>query len=83
MKRTIKWQLLLSFISLSFILVGGVSWITLNLMESHFADYVKERQESELKEYTSELEALYREDDTWEEDSQAIQSLVEMLFNTP
>lgn len=75
MKRTIKWQLLLSFISLSFILVGGFSWITLNLMESHFADYVKERQESELKEYTSELEALYREDGTWEEDSQAIQSL--------
>lgn len=38
-------------------------------------DYVKERQESELKEYTSELEALYREDGTWEENSQAIQSL--------
>ena len=54
MKRTIKWQLLLSFISLSFILVGGFSWITLTLMESHFAEYVTERQEQELEGYKSE-----------------------------
>ena len=54
MKRTIKWQLLLSFVSLSFILVGAFSWITLNLLESHFADYVRERQESELEEYSTD-----------------------------
>ncbi|CZR07196.1 sensor histidine kinase [Trichococcus ilyis] len=75
MKRTIKWQLLLSFVSLSFILVGAFSWITLNLIESHFADYVKERQESELEEHSSDLEALYQENGTWEENSQAIQRI--------
>lgn len=75
MKRTIKWQLLLSFISLSFILIGAFSWITLNLMESHFADYVKERQESELTAYSSGLEALYQEDSTWEDDLPAIQNI--------
>jgi len=74
-KRTIKWQLLLSFVSLSFILVGGFSWVTLNLMESHFAEYVTERQEQELAEYKSDLEALYRENDTWTEVSRAIQNL--------
>jgi len=61
MKRTIKWQLLLSFVSLSFILVGAFSWITLNLLESHFADYVRERQESELEEYSTDLENLYQQ----------------------
>ncbi|MDD4448944.1 MAG: ATP-binding protein [Methanothrix sp.] len=73
MKRTIKWQLLLSFVSLSFILVGVFSWITLNLLESHFADYVRERQESELEEYSTDLENLYQQNGTWEENSQAIQ----------
>lgn len=73
MKRTIKWQLLLSFVSLSFILVGAFSWITLNLLESHFADYVRERQESELEEYSTDLENLYQQNGTWEENSQAIQ----------
>lgn len=73
MKRTIKWQLLLSFVSLSFILVGAFSWITLNLLESHFADYVRERQESELEEYSTDLENLYQQNGTWEENSQTIQ----------
>ena len=73
MKRTIKWQLLLSFVSLSFILVGAFSWITLNLLESHFAAYVRERQESELEEYSTDLENLYQQNGTWEENSQAIQ----------
>lgn len=73
MKRTIKWQLLLSFVSLSFILVGAFSWITLNLLESHFADYVRERQASELEEYSTDLENLYQQNGTWEENSQAIQ----------
>ena len=73
MKRTIKWQLLLSFVSLSFILVGAFSWITLNLLESHFADYVRERQESELEEYSTDLANLYQQNGTWEENSQAIQ----------
>ena len=73
MKRTIKWQLLLSFVSLSFILVGAFSWITLNLLESHFAEYVRERQESELEEYSTDLENLYQQNGTWEENSQAIQ----------
>ncbi|MFZ2363530.1 MAG: ATP-binding protein [Trichococcus flocculiformis] len=76
MKRTIKWQLLLSFVSLSFILVGAFSWITLNLLESHFADYVRERQESELEEYSTDLENLYQQNGTWEENSQAIQRVV-------
>ncbi|CZR08990.1 sensor histidine kinase [Trichococcus ilyis] len=75
MKRTIKWQLLLSFVSLSFILVGAFSWITLNLLESHFADYVRERQESELEEYSTDLENLYQQNGTWEENSQAIQRI--------
>ena len=73
MKRTIKWQLLLSFVSLSFILVGAFSWITLNLLESHFADYVRERQESELEEYSTDVENLYQQNGTGEENSQAIQ----------
>ena len=82
MKRTIKWQLLLSFVSLSFILVGAFSWITLNLLESHFADYVRERQESELEEYSTDLENLYQQNGTWEENSQAISVLGGMLSNS-
>ncbi len=75
MKRTIKWQLLLSFVSLSFILVGAFSWTTLNLLESHFSDYVRERQESELEEYRSDLENLYRQDGSWKQNAQAIQRI--------
>ena len=75
MRRTIKWQLLLSFVSLSFILIGAFSWITLSLMESHFASYVEERQASELKEYAFDLETLYQETGTWEKSTSALQSI--------
>lgn len=75
MKRTIKWQLLLSFLALSFIIIGAFSWITLNLTESHFADYVKERQMSELAQYRSDLEGHYQEAGSWEGDAQAIENI--------
>lgn len=75
MKRTIKWQLLLSFVSLSFILVGTFSWITLNLMESHFEDYVRERQESELTAYQTELENFYQKTGTWADAPPTIQNI--------
>lgn len=44
-------------------------------MESHFSDYVLERQESELEEYSTELEIIYQENDTWEGQSQELQIL--------
>lgn len=75
MRRTIKWQLLLSFLSLSLILIGAFSWITLSLMESHFASYIQERRASELEEYASDLVTLYQETGNWEEGAPAIQSI--------
>ena len=72
MKRTIKTQLLISFIGLSVIILGAFSWITLTLMETHFADYIEERYDSELARYTSNLESLFSKDKSWENHSQEI-----------
>ncbi|WP_035054085.1 HAMP domain-containing sensor histidine kinase [Carnobacterium pleistocenium] len=65
MNRTIKWQFIVSFVSISFIIIGAFSVMTLSLMDNHFAKYVAERQESELLEYTTNLERFYAENDGW------------------
>ena len=65
MNRTIKWQFIFSFVSISFIIIGAFSLMTLSLMDNHFAKYVAERQESELTEYTTGLERLYNENGEW------------------
>ncbi len=65
MNRTIKWQFIFSFVSISFIIIGAFSVMTLSLMDNHFAKYVAERQESDLIEYTTGLERLYEENEEW------------------
>lgn len=65
MNRTIKWQFIFSFVSISFIIIGAFSIMTLSLMDNHFAKYVAERQESEIVEYTTSLERIYEENEGW------------------
>ncbi|SIN98957.1 HAMP domain-containing protein [Carnobacterium alterfunditum] len=65
MNHTIKWQFIFSFVSISFIIIGAFSVMTLSLMDNHFAKYVAERQESDLIEYTTGLERLYEEKGEW------------------
>ena len=65
MNRTIKWQFIFSFVSISFIIIGAFSIMTLSLMDNHFAKYVAERQESEIGEYTTSLERIYEENEGW------------------
>ncbi len=65
MNRTIKWQFIFSFVSVSFIIIGAFSMMTLILLDNHFAKYVAERQESKLVAYTNDLEQLYENNGEW------------------
>ncbi|SEK56812.1 Signal transduction histidine kinase [Carnobacterium iners] len=65
MKRTIKWQFIFSFISISFIIIGAFSIMTITLMDNHFAKYVAARQDSELAVYTNDLETIYKKNKGW------------------
>ncbi|WP_035063673.1 sensor histidine kinase [Carnobacterium maltaromaticum] len=59
MKRTIKWQLIVSFLLLSSLIIGSLSFITISLMNNHFEKYVKERQEETLTQYVESIELLF------------------------
>ena len=67
MNRTIKWYLIVSFISISFVIISAFSILTLKLMDTHFINYVSERQEKQLSNYTSRLENLYEDKNLWPE----------------
>lgn len=60
MKRTIRWQLIFSFLLLSFLIIGLISWGTIQLMDIYFQDYVGERKETEISEYVKDIEDAYQ-----------------------
>lgn len=71
MKRSIRWQLLLSFVLLASLIIGSLSLITFRLMENHFEDYVSQRQEDLLNRFAGELEESYAANGVWTEQSVA------------
>lgn len=64
-KRTIKTQLILSFLVISTLLIGSFSIIAVELTNTHFNAYVDERHEEELSQY---LDSLYF---SWENNDQS------------
>lgn len=66
MKRTIKWQLIVSFLLISSLIIGSLSFITISLMNNHFEKYVKERQEETLTQYVESIEFLYNNNKEWQ-----------------
>ncbi|UJF15595.1 HAMP domain-containing histidine kinase [Jeotgalibaca sp. MA1X17-3] len=60
MKRTIRWQLVFSFLLFSFLIIGMISWGTIQLMDVYFQDYVEERKETEISEYVKDIEDAYQ-----------------------
>lgn len=66
MKRTIRWQLILAFVLLSALIIGALSLITLRLVETHFQDYVSERQEELLTRFAGELEDSRAANGEWD-----------------
>ncbi|MGB3159857.1 MAG: HAMP domain-containing sensor histidine kinase [Carnobacterium sp.] len=67
MNRTIKWHLIVSFISVSFVIISVFSLITVRLMDTHFITYISERQEKHLSNYATSLEKLYNTSGEWPE----------------
>lgn len=67
MKRTIRWQLVFSFLLLSFLIIGLISWGTIQLMDVYFQDYVGERKETEISEYVKDIEDAYQTDSGFDE----------------
>lgn len=59
MKRTIRTQLLFSFLLISLVLVGFLSVITLNLMNNHFAKYVDDKYAETLTRYQRTVETAF------------------------
>ena len=58
-KRTVRTQLLLSFLLISIILVGFLSLLTVNLMNNHFAKYVDDKYSDTLTSYQRTVENAY------------------------
>lgn len=67
MKRTIRWQLIFSFLLLSFLIIGLFSWGTSQLMDVYFQDYVGDRKETEITEYVKDIEDTYQEGSGFDE----------------
>lgn len=82
MNRTIKWQFIVSFVSISFIIIGAFSIMTITLMDNHFAKYVAVRQEAELVKYTNDLEKIYKKNKGWPNTTDFEQIGLESLHNS-
>ncbi|HCM88453.1 MULTISPECIES: HAMP domain-containing sensor histidine kinase [Vagococcus] len=59
MKRSIKTQLIVSFLAITTLIIGSLSMITLSLMNNHFNQYVKEKQNDLLNQYTDSITFLF------------------------
>lgn len=57
--RSIKTQLILSFLTLSTLIIGALSIITLSLMNNHFNQYVEEKQKDILTQYVDTLDLIW------------------------
>lgn len=58
-KRAIKTQLIISFLTLSTLIIGSLSIITLSLMNNHFNQYVEEKQNDVLNQYVDSLDLVW------------------------
>ena len=58
-KRTIRTQLIISFLVIATLIIGSLSLITLGLTNNHFSKYVNERQEDLLKQYVNTIDLLW------------------------
>ncbi len=58
-KRTIRTQLLFSFLLISILLIGFLSIITINLMNTHFAKYVNDKYAETLAGYQQTVENAF------------------------
>lgn len=67
MKRTIWWQLVLSFLFLSVLIISSFSWITVRLIDAHFEDYLTKRQDTQVATYVEGLEEAYTSGQDWNE----------------
>ena len=67
MKRTLWLQLVLSFLFLSALIISSFSWITLQLIDSHFEDYLTKRQDTQVATYVEGLEEAYIANQDWNE----------------
>lgn len=61
MKRSIKTQLLVSFLAITTLIIGSLSLITLSLMNNHFNQYVKEKQNDLLNQYTDAITFVWND----------------------
>lgn len=59
MKRSIKTQLIVSFLAITTLIIGSLSLITLSLMNNHFNQYVQEKQNDLLNQYTDSITFLF------------------------
>ena len=59
-KRSIKTQLILSFLTISILIIGALSVLTLSLMNNHFNQFVEEKQDELMNQYVDSLELIYQ-----------------------
>ncbi|MFW7433596.1 sensor histidine kinase [Vagococcus carniphilus] len=59
-KRSIKTQLILSFLTISILIIGTLSVLTLSLMNNHFNQFVEEKQDELMNQYVDSLELIYQ-----------------------
>lgn len=67
MKRSIRWQLVSSFLLLSFLIIGLISWGTSQLMDVYFEDYIGDRKETEISEYVTDVQDAYQAGEGFDE----------------
>ncbi|MFZ1691081.1 MAG: two-component sensor histidine kinase, partial [Trichococcus flocculiformis] len=72
MRRTISWQLIFSFLLFSIVIIGLFGWFSVRLLDSHFSEYVSERRTEEITGFTDEIEAVYAQEGSWDEDAIAV-----------
>lgn len=73
-KRSIRVQFMVAFTLVAILIIGSISFMTLQLVNRHFDRYVDERQKDVLVELTSLLEKSY-DSQTMEWDEAAIQQV--------
>lgn len=67
-KWTIRTQLAISFVTITVLIIGSLSFLTLNLLNNHFSKYVNERQEDRLQQYVKTIEEDFEENgEIWTE----------------
>ena len=55
MRRTIGWNLILSFLLFSSFIIGLFGWFSVRLLDSHFSEYVSERRTEEITRFSDEI----------------------------